>query len=107
MLANLISNALQHGDPTTAVSIEAHGESKEIVLTVLNNGVPIPQSDLQTIFDPFSRAAKQERYTRHLGLGLFVAREIVEAHAGEISVTSTAEDGTRFVVRLPRHTTAE
>ena len=107
MLANLISNALQHGDPTTPVSVEAHGESQEVVLTVHNHGVPIPQSDLQTIFDPFARTAKQDKYTRHLGLGLFVAREIVEAHGGKISVTSTAEDGTRFVVRLPRHTTPE
>ena len=107
MLANLISNALQHGDPTTPVTVEAHGGSQEIVLTVHNNGVPIPQSDLHTIFNPFSRPAKEENYTRHLGLGLFVAREIVEAHAGKISVTSTAEDGTRFVVRLPRHSTPE
>ena len=107
MLANLISNAIQHGDPTTPVSIEVCGELKEIVLTVHNNGVPIPQSDLQTIFDPFSHATKKEKYTRHLGLGLFVAREIVEAHAGTISVTSTAEDGTKFVVRLPRHTAPE
>ncbi len=107
MLANLVSNAIQHGDPTSPVSIDAYGESKEIVITVHNNGVPIPQSDLQTIFDPFSSAAKQEKYTRHFGLGLFVAREIVEAHAGKISVTSTAEDGTKFVVRLPRDTTPE
>ena len=60
MLANLISNALQHGDPTTPVSVEAHGESKEIVLTVHNNGVPISQSDLQTIFDPISRGPKKK-----------------------------------------------
>jgi signal transduction histidine kinase len=105
MLANLISNAIQHGDPTTAVSVDAYGGSKEIVLTVHNHGVPIPQTDLQTIFDPFSHAAKQAGYTRHLGLGLFVARENVEAHAGKISVTSTAEDGTSFVVRLPRQIT--
>ena len=106
MLANLISNALQYGDPTTPVSVEAHGESKEIVLTVHNNGVPIPQSALQTIFDPFSYSP-EENYNRQLDLGLFVAREIVEAHAGKISVTSTADDGTRFVVRLPWHTTPE
>ena len=105
MLANLISNAIQHSDPTSPVSVEAHGELKEIVLTVHNNGDPIPQSDLPTIFNTFSRATKQDNYTRHLGLGLFVAREIVEAHAGTISVTSTAEDGTRFVVRLPRDIT--
>ena len=43
------------------------------------------------------------RVNTHLGLGLFIARKIVEAHAGKISVTSTPESGTTFVVRLPDH----
>ena len=105
MLTNLISNAIEHGDDTTPVSLDAQAESQEIVLTVHNMGPSIPQSELQTIFDPFSLRANQGMYTMHLGLGLFIAREIVEAHAGKISVTSTAQDGTTFVVRLPRYTT--
>jgi signal transduction histidine kinase len=109
MLANLISNAIQHGDQTTPVTVQAHGESQEIVLTVHNDGPRIPQSELPTIFDPFSRREKQDRAavneTRHLGVGLFVARQIVEAHSGKITVTSTPQGGTTFVVRMPRHTT--
>jgi signal transduction histidine kinase len=58
---------------------------------------------LPTIFDPLSRPAKQANEPAHLGLGLFIARQIVEAHSGKISVTSTVEGGTTFVVRLPRH----
>jgi signal transduction histidine kinase len=109
MLSNLISNAIQYGDQTTLVTVEAHGESQEIVLKVHNDGSPIPQSELPTIFDPFSRREKDRaavNETRHLGIGLFVARQIVEAHSGKISVTSTPQDGTTFVVRLPRHVTS-
>jgi signal transduction histidine kinase len=106
MLSNLISNAIQHGDQTTPVTVQSHAESQEIVLKVHNDGQPIPQSELPTIFDPFSRREKRDRApVRHLGIGLFVARQIVEAHSGKISVTSTPQDGTTFVVRLPRHPT--
>jgi signal transduction histidine kinase len=109
MLSNLISNAIQYGDQTTLVTVEAHGESQEIVLKEHNDGSPIPQSELPTIFDPFSRREKDRaavNETRHLGIGLLLARQIVEAHSGKISVTSTPQDGTTFVVRLPRHVTS-
>jgi len=110
MLSNLISNAIQHGDQTTPVTVEVRSESQEIVLKVHNDGPPIPQSELPTIFDRFSRGAKQDtaavNESRHLGIGLFVARQIVEAHSGKISVTSTVQGGTTFVVRLPRHGTS-
>jgi signal transduction histidine kinase len=110
MLSNLISNAIQHGDQTTPVTVEVRSESQEIVLKVHNDGPPIPQSELPTIFDPFSRGAKQDtaavNESRHLGIGLFVARQMVEAHSGKISVTSTVQGGTTFVVRLPRHGTS-
>jgi signal transduction histidine kinase len=110
MLSNLISNAIQHGDQTTPVTVEVRSESQEIVLKVHNDSPLIPQSELPTIFYPFSRGAKQDtaavNESRHLGIGLFVARQIVEAHSGKISVTSTVQGGTTFVVRLPRHGTS-
>lgn len=101
MLSNLISNAIDYGDPTTPVTVEAQSESQEIVLKVHNEGSPIPPAAFSTIFDPLSYPAM--RGGTHLGLGLFIARKIVEAHAGKISVTSTAGSGTTFVVRLPDH----
>ena len=106
MLGNLISNAIQHGAQTTPVIVEAQAEPQEIVIKVHNDGPPIPQSALATIFEPFYQRAKQDtaavNETGHLGVGLFVARQIVEAHSGKISVTSTPQVGTTFVVRLPR-----
>lgn len=93
MLGNLISNAIQHGDHTSSVSVDAYRELYEIVVSVHNNGAPISQSELQTIFDPFSRTSKQDKYTRNLGLGLFIAREIVEAHDGTISIPQPHRTG--------------
>ncbi|HEY4769191.1 MAG TPA: ATP-binding protein, partial [Myxococcales bacterium] len=69
------------------------------------SGNPIPPDVLPHIFDPFKRGraeAKVSRGRRNLGLGLFIARELVLAHQGTIEVTSSTSAGTRFVVRLPR-----
>jgi signal transduction histidine kinase len=106
MLSNLISNAIEHGAQTTPVTIEARVESQEVEIRVHNEGPPVPPSVLLTIFDPLSRPANKEtpamNEPAHLGVGLFIAREIVEGHSGKISVTSTEQGGTAFVVRLPR-----
>ena len=75
-------------------------------LVVRNQGVPIPPEALQVIFNPLvqvpkSKSAPHERPSTSLGLGLFIAREIVLAHGGTIEVSSTAEAGTAFTVRVP------
>ena len=57
---------------------------------------------LPVIFDLLGGSAEEAKESSHLGIGLYIAREIVEAHSGKIIVTSTAQDGTTFVVRLPR-----
>jgi signal transduction histidine kinase len=78
----------------------------EVVLEVHNRGAPIAEADQRHIFDPYRRGADR-RGTHGLGLGLYIARQIVVAHGGEISVSSTVDGGTTFAVRLPRgHGTA-
>ncbi len=78
-----------------------------MLLAVRNGGSPIPPDLLPTIFDPLVRGpspeAEKQRQPGSIGLGLHIAREIVTAHGGTIDVTSTAQDGTAFTVRLPRH----
>jgi signal transduction histidine kinase len=69
---------------------------------VHNEGQPIAQEMIGTIFDPLVRAKNPERNMSGLGLGLFVVKEIVSAHCGTISVNSTQDAGTTFSVRLPR-----
>ena len=66
-----------------------------------NRGAPIPEQLLPVIFDPFRRA-DVTRNSRGLGLGLYIARQIVHAHDGALTVVSTADAGTTFTVAVPR-----
>jgi signal transduction histidine kinase len=105
MLSNLIGNAIQHGAQSTPVIVAVSMESDHVVFRVHNDGAPIPESTLQTIFDltPHRRKEDKEPNNKfsHLGIGLFIVKKIVEAHSGTISVTSTTEAGTTFIVSLP------
>ena len=80
------------------VGITARADHVEIA--VHNEGAAIPEGDRERIFDPFRRAAPEGR--KGLGLGLYIAREIARAHGGELSLDSSAEQGTTFRVLLPR-----
>jgi signal transduction histidine kinase len=105
MLSNLVANAIQHGAQSSPVTITGQLESEEIVLQIHNEGEAIPESTIPTIFDfpprPYIGSASVNQDPHHLGLGLYITRQIVEAHGGTINVTSTVKDGTTFVVRLP------
>jgi signal transduction histidine kinase len=105
MLSNLIGNAIQHGAQSTPVTLAVRVESDHVVFRVHNDGAPIPESTLQTIFDFTPRRRKEDKKLEnkfsHLGIGLFIVKKIVESHSGTISLTSTAEAGTTFIVSLP------
>lgn len=105
MLQNLIGNALQHGSDKRKVTLTLKGEPNSVQLTVHNNGTPIPADAIPTIFDPLVRSASEElgEPTTSLGLGLFIVKEVVDAHHGTIEVTSNETDGTLFTVVLPRN----
>ena len=106
ILSNLIGNAVQHGAPTSPISISAEGVESGIRLAVRNEGRPIPRDLLSRIFDPLARGTEAEPQARGLagsmGLGLYIAREVVEGHEGSIEVQSSTEEGTVFTVLLPR-----
>jgi len=105
MLSNLIGNALQHGESHTSVKVTAKGEKEGVALSVQNSGMPIPPSEIPTIFNPLKRGRGEEQKksaSSSLGLGLFITKEIIESHGGKIEVTSTAEEGTTFFAWLPR-----
>ncbi len=106
-LSNLLSNAVQHGNRHSPVSLTADGEADAVVLKVCNSGDPIPSDALQSIFEPLVQAPNassqaHERSKTSLGLGLFIVREIALAHGGTITVESSIEAGTVFTIRLPR-----
>lgn len=104
VVANLVGNALEHGTVHGVVSITINGDGEEVVLSVHNDGPCIPEDAIKQIFEPMTRQPAQDsdRNVTGLGLGLYIAREIVTAHGGVICVTSTAQEGTTFTVKLPR-----
>jgi phosphoserine phosphatase RsbU/P len=103
LISNLAANAIEHGSGER-VRIVAHDQEARVVLEINNRGEPIAPELLSSIFDPLvhGRRDTSDEPSRGLGLGLFIAREIVTAHEGTIEVTSSASDGTTFTVSLPR-----
>jgi signal transduction histidine kinase len=98
--SNLLANALTHGLPESPVKITARADENDLVLEVWNVGAPIPPQSLSKIFEPFWRHSVS-RSRNGLGLGLHICSQIVRAHQGRISVTSTQEHGTQFTARFP------
>jgi signal transduction histidine kinase len=101
VISNLIGNAVQHGSPETPVHVRASGTAKEVTIEVHNWGPAISPAALPTVFEPMVRHAPRGQSTS-LGLGLYIARELVASHGGTIRVTSTADEGTTFRVCQPR-----
>jgi signal transduction histidine kinase len=85
----------------TSVSVQIDATGDPVVLSVHNEGPPIPPELLPVLFEPFRRAAG-DNSPRGLGLGLYIVRQLVEAHGGTIDVRSTAQEGTTFTIELPR-----
>jgi signal transduction histidine kinase len=103
-LTNLIENAAQHVTSRTPITVSVSGDGEQVVLTVHNHGPPIPEPDRARIFEPLVRVAETSSpvITPHMGLGLYVVRQIVQAHGGTIDLESTESAGTAFTLRLPR-----
>jgi signal transduction histidine kinase len=95
----LLDNAIQFGQgKPIEVALERNGT--QAVLVVRDHGLGIAAERLPSIFAPFERAVPKERFGG-LGLGLYIAKSIIEAHGGSIAVTSRLAEGAVFVVRLP------
>lgn len=103
LTSNLVGNALTHGDPDRPVEVSAYTDATHFVLSVFNEGEPIPEAVQAKIFEPFWRRAIGSN-REGLGLGLSICSQIIRAHSGTLSVTSTKDSGTTFTARLPLRT---
>lgn len=108
-LSNLIGNAIQYGGADLPVRVRLASDGDHVSISVNNRGETIPPEKMASIFDPMVRIAShashmEQDYTERtsLGIGLYIAREIIHAHEGRIHVTSNVEEGTTFTVTMPR-----
>jgi signal transduction histidine kinase len=99
VIVTLLSNAIKFGDGRPIeISVSKAGQHAQFA--VADHGIGIPLAVQETIFEPFARAAPSRQYGG-LGLGLYIARQIVEALGGSIRVQSAQEQGATFTVELP------
>lgn len=101
VLSNLLSNALNYGRPVTPVKVNLIGEPSRVILQVNNQGNLISEDMRENLFQPFWRGSKHNKSKSDsggLGLGLYIVKQIVEAHGGTIEVDSNREYGTTFTV---------
>lgn len=105
VIANLIENAIQHGETGTPVTVTLKASNEYAQLSVHNAGRPIQDSARASLFNPMTRHlhSGDGEYGAEagLGLGLYIASAIVSAHQGDIEVDSGADRGTTFTVRIP------
>ncbi len=107
VVVNLLTNAIKYGaGKPIEVRVEPADATGEVTLTVRDHGIGIAPADRARIFERFERAVSERAYGG-LGLGLFIARELVAAHGGTISVSSEEGEGSTFVVALPQRSVGD
>lgn len=99
VLGNLITNALKFSSQGGRVSVRVERKGDEVQFSVADEGPGIPADRLETIFERFSQGGRLDR--KGLGLGLYIAKRIVEAHGGRIWVDSQIGRGSTFFFTLP------
>lgn len=105
VLSNLIGNAIEYSFQDSAIGITVKGTPNDVVLSVHNEGVPVPPEKMEILFEALTRAVSGEPGHPdgvHLGLGLYITKDIVTSHGGTIDVISSEEEGTTFTARFPR-----
>lgn len=103
LVRTLVDNACKYSDAGTVAEVSLRRSGRHAILSVRSHGTPVDPEDLPHLFERFYRSDKVRTIGEGtgFGLGLAIAKGIAEVHGGTISATSTAEDGTEFVVRMP------
>lgn len=100
VVTNIAGNALRYTSRGGVVKIAIEPDESHVVITVSDTGIGIPDEDLADVFEPYVTLDAEQQQGTH-GLGLAIAKEIVEAHRGKIDVDSRVGEGTQFCIRIP------
>lgn len=101
-LGNLLSNAIKYTPGGGEVVIAAGEDVDHAWVKVIDSGPGIPEEELERVFEPFYRGPGGRRFPQGMGLGLSIARDLVNAHGGSLTVQSVAGQGSTFMLTLPR-----
>lgn len=104
-IENLVSNAVKYTHSGGTVLVNAMVQERELLIQVRDNGSGVEIEEQQKIFDPFYRGNQGRRFKQGMGLGLSIARDLVQAHGGEISLESEPGKGSTFTIHLPLENT--
>jgi signal transduction histidine kinase len=108
LIENLCTNAAKYGTPSQPITVTLKDLGQEIELRVHNTGNPIPPDEQKELFSLFRRGTvAQKSGTIGWGIGLTLVKGVAESHQGSVSVTSTSDEGTTFLVRLPKTSAPE
>ncbi|UOE22131.1 ATP-binding protein [Thermobifida halotolerans] len=107
-LRNLVANAVSYSPENTRVAVSVQTTATTVEISVADQGIGIPQQDLERIFERFYRVdAARSRATGGTGLGLAIVKHVMTLHRGEVTVWSKEGEGSTFTLRLPRTETPE
>ena len=98
---NLVSNAIKYTGAGGMISISAGVEGEELLIRVKDNGSGIAAEEQPKVFEPFYRGNQGRRFKQGMGLGLSIAKDLVEAHGGRVSLESVPGEGSQFTIHLP------
>jgi signal transduction histidine kinase len=103
VVGNLVDNAIKYSPENTTVEVSLSHEGEKVVLRVKDNGIGIPKETIPQLFQKFARAQEARKVNiKGSGLGLYLAKQFIEAHKGQIRVESEGEGkGSTFIVELP------
>ena len=102
VILNIISNSIKYTPENGHIDVIAKKQDKNVIITIKDNGIGIPDKDKERIFERFYRVDKaRSRELGGTGLGLSIAKQIIEAHNGQIILKSKYEEGTEVDIILP------
>lgn len=99
-IGNLLSNAIKYTPKEGVVTVTAVHQDNAVQITIADTGPGIPPDEQSRVFEPFYRSRAQTRFPQGMGLGLTIARDLVEAHGGQLDLKSEEGKGSRFVIEL-------